>query len=150
MKIIAQPGLLDNTCKYSLCQGGAADIAQANKQNRNSGGFGGIRHGVLICENSRIANMARILSPDEIAAALSAMPEWQLNGDAIFRKFEFTNFVEAFGFMSRAALIAEKVNHHPDWSNVYRTVNVTLTTHDANGITELDIKLANAMDKLVE
>ena len=69
--------------------------------------------------------------------------------DAISKTFTFRNFIEAFGFMTRAALWAEKWNHHPEWSNVYKAVNVTLTTHDANGLTELDVKLATKMDSLV-
>jgi 4a-hydroxytetrahydrobiopterin dehydratase len=68
--------------------------------------------------------------------------------DAINRKFVFKDFNEAFGFMARAALVAEKLDHHPEWSNVYKTVDVTLSTHDAGGLTELGIKLAEAMDKL--
>lgn len=68
--------------------------------------------------------------------------------DAIAKTYTFKNFVEAFGFMTRAALVAEKLNHHPEWSNIYRTVHVTLTTHDAGGITELDVKLATRMDQL--
>ncbi len=68
--------------------------------------------------------------------------------DAITKVFTFRNFVDAFGFMTRAALWAEKWNHHPEWSNVYKTVTVTLTTHDANGLTDLDVKLATKMDSL--
>ncbi len=68
--------------------------------------------------------------------------------DAIEKTFLFRNFVEAFGFMTRAALVAEKMDHHPEWSNVYRTVDVRLISHDANGLTERDVKLAAAMDKL--
>lgn len=68
--------------------------------------------------------------------------------DAITRTYKFANFVEAFGFMTRAALWAEKWNHHPEWSNVYKTVQVTLTTHSADGLTELDVKLARKMDDL--
>ncbi len=68
--------------------------------------------------------------------------------DSITKTFQFRNFIEAFGFMTRAALWAEKWNHHPEWSNVYRTVKVTLITHDADGLTELDIKLATKMDSL--
>jgi len=68
--------------------------------------------------------------------------------DAITRTYQFKNFVEAFGFMARTALWAEKLGHHPEWSNVYRTVTVTLTTHDAGGLTDLDVKLATTMDKL--
>ena len=68
--------------------------------------------------------------------------------DAIQKTFTFNNFVEAFGFMTRAAIWAEKLNHHPEWSNVYKTVEVTLTTHDANGLSALDAKLAKKMDAL--
>ena len=67
--------------------------------------------------------------------------------DAISKKFVFADFNEAFGFMARVALVAEKLDHHPEWSNVYKTVEVTLSTHDAGGLTELDVKLAEAMDK---
>ena len=68
--------------------------------------------------------------------------------DAIAKRYVFRNFVEAFGFMTRAALWAEKLNHHPKWSNVYRTVDVTLTTHDCNGLSPLDIRLAEKLDQL--
>ena len=68
--------------------------------------------------------------------------------DAIYKKFVFANFVEAFGFMTRAAIHAEKLNHHPEWSNVYKTVEVTLTTHDADGLSALDAKLGAILDKL--
>jgi 4a-hydroxytetrahydrobiopterin dehydratase len=80
--------------------------------------------------------------------ALTQLPHWrELRGrDAIARKFTFTDFNQAFGFMARAALAAEKMDHHPEWSNVYRTVEVTLSTHDAGGVTEKDIALAKAMD----
>ena len=66
--------------------------------------------------------------------------------DAITRKFAFKDFNQAFGFMTRAALLAEKMDHHPEWFNVYRTVEVTLSTHDADGLTEKDVALAKAMD----
>lgn len=72
------------------------------------------------------------------------------NRDAITKTYQFRNFIEAFGFMTRAALWAEKWNHHPEWSNVYKTVVVTLVTHDVDGLTELDIKLANKMDSLAQ
>ena len=68
--------------------------------------------------------------------------------DAIRKEFRFRNFAEAFGWMTSAALIAEKMNHHPEWSNVYNRVSVLLTTHDAGGLTELDIRLARRMDGL--
>ena len=68
--------------------------------------------------------------------------------DAITKEFVFANFIEAFGFMSRAALVAEKMGHHPEWFNVYKTVTVTLSTHDVGGLSELDVKLATRMDAL--
>lgn len=68
--------------------------------------------------------------------------------DAITKTFTFRNFVEAFGWMTRAALIAEAMNHHPEWTNVYRTVTVTLTTHDAGGLSSLDVVLAGKLDRL--
>ncbi len=83
--------------------------------------------------------------------ALAQLPHWrELPGrDAIARKFTFADFNQAFGFMARVALVAEKIDHHPEWSNVYRTVEVTLSTHDAGGVTEKDIALANAMESFV-
>lgn len=94
--------------------------------------------------------MAEKLDADTRAAALAQLDGWShdKDRDAISRKFVFRNFVEAFGFMSQSALIAEKLNHHPEWSNVYKTVLVTLTTHDCDGLSELDIKFAKAMDKM--
>ena len=68
--------------------------------------------------------------------------------DAISKTFVFKNFVEAFGWMTQVAIWAEKLNHHPEWDNVYKTVNVTLTTHDVGGLSALDIKLARQMDSL--
>lgn len=68
--------------------------------------------------------------------------------DAIFKRYVFKNFVEAFGFMTRAALWAEKLDHHPEWSNVYKTVDVTLITHDCDGLSALDVRLALKMDQL--
>ena len=68
--------------------------------------------------------------------------------ETITRKFTFKDFNQAFGFMTRAALVAEKMDHHPEWFNVYKTVEVTLSTHDAGGVTERDIALAEAMDKI--
>jgi 4a-hydroxytetrahydrobiopterin dehydratase len=82
------------------------------------------------------------------AAALKELTLWrEVPGrDVIARKFEFSDFNQAFGFMSRVALLAEKMDHHPEWMNVYKTVDVRLTTHDAGGLTENDIKMAKAMD----
>ena len=71
------------------------------------------------------------------------------NQDTITKKYLFSNFVDAFGWMCKAALEAEKLNHHPEWSNVFNRVSVTLTTHDANGLTTLDLKLAEKFDSLI-
>ncbi len=85
----------------------------------------------------------------EALAPLTASGWTEVEGrDAITRTYTFANFVEAFGFMARAALEAEKMGHHPEWLNVYKTVEVTLSTHDAGGLTELDTKLAAKMDAL--
>jgi 4a-hydroxytetrahydrobiopterin dehydratase len=83
-------------------------------------------------------------------AALGKLNDWsEVSGrDAITKKFVFQDFNQAFGFMTRAALVAEKMDHHPEWFNVYKTVEVTLSTHDAGGLTELDVKLAGEMDRL--
>jgi 4a-hydroxytetrahydrobiopterin dehydratase len=82
--------------------------------------------------------------------ALAGLKGWlEVTGrDAITKKFVFKDFNQAFGFMSRAALVAEKMDHHPEWFNVYKTVEVTLSTHDAGGLTDRDVKLAEAMDKI--
>ena len=88
------------------------------------------------------------LSKSELHAALETLPGWELREDKLHRTFRFADFSEAFGFMSRAALMAEKLDHHPDWSNVYATVVVDLVTHDADGITSLDVRLAAAMNAI--
>ena len=90
------------------------------------------------------------LTAEARVEALAALPHWQeVRGrDAISRQYEFRNFSQAFGWMTRVALVAEKMDHHPEWSNVYKSVSVTLATHDSGGLTELDVKLAIAMDKL--
>ncbi len=94
--------------------------------------------------------MAEKLSNERRAEVLGQLADWQaVDGrDAITRTFKFKDFNEAFGFMARAALIAEKMDHHPEWFNVYNRVDVTLSTHDAGGLTELDVELAAAMDRL--
>ena len=92
--------------------------------------------------------MPKKLEGSARASALKELSLWhEVQGrDAIARKFEFANFNEAFGFMARAALLAEKMDHHPEWFNVYNKVEVTLSTHDAGGVTQKDIDLATAMD----
>ena len=92
--------------------------------------------------------MTDTLTQDEIKALTDAGWALSEDGDAITKTFEFKNFVAAFGWMTRAAIHAEKLNHHPEWSNVYKTVEVALTTHDADGLTALDAKLARKMDEL--
>ena len=94
--------------------------------------------------------MAEKLSNERRAEILGQLAGWQaVDGrDAITRTFKFKDFNEAFGFMARAALIAEKMDHHPEWFNVYNRVDVTLSTHDAGGLTELDVELAAAMNRL--
>lgn len=94
--------------------------------------------------------MAQTLTGEGRKQALSGIPGWsEVSGrDAIRRTFTFRDFNEAFGFMSRAALVAEKMDHHPEWSNVYKTVEVVLSTHDAGGLTALDIELAKAMNEI--
>jgi 4a-hydroxytetrahydrobiopterin dehydratase len=94
--------------------------------------------------------MAQKLSGDARKPALAGLAGWSevAGRDAIAKTFVFKDFSEAFGFMTRAALIAEKMDHHPEWSNVYKTVAVTLSTHDAGGLTEKDIKLASEMNRI--
>ena len=90
------------------------------------------------------------LAQDVVEAALKERPDWKMtdDGKAIQRRFVFRNFSEAFAFMTRVALKAEKMDHHPEWSNVYKTVDIRLTTHDAGGLTELDFVLARRIDAI--
>lgn len=91
------------------------------------------------------------LSDSARDAALADLPDWTHDAkrDAISRGFKFDDFSEAFGFMTRVALIAEKMDHHPEWSNVYNNVEITLTTHDADGLSERDVKMARAIGTLL-
>lgn len=84
----------------------------------------------------------------ELAKRLTQLPGWTLQAGKLHREYRFGDFVEAFGFMAGAALVAERMNHHPEWFNVWNTVRVDLTTHDAGGITARDLELAAAMDHL--
>ena len=93
----------------------------------------------------KLAPQARTAALKELGAAGWAEVEGR---DAIAKSYAFRNFIEAFGWMSAVALTAEKMAHHPEWANVYRTVDVTLSTHDAGGLTELDVMLAKRMDAL--
>lgn len=89
-----------------------------------------------------------LLSEQQLAEELAQLPQWRLRDGKLFRSFRFADFVEAFGFMSRVALLAETRNHHPEWSNVYNRVDIELVSHDLGGITERDTQLALAIDKL--
>ena len=88
------------------------------------------------------------LSAAAAAERLSALPGWTRKGKKLHRTFTFRDFSEAFGFMARVALLAEKLDHHPDWGNVWNRVTVDLSTHDAGGLTELDFRLAAEMNRL--
>lgn len=92
--------------------------------------------------------MSEILSPDALEAGLAELPGWSLRDGKLHRRFEFADFAEAFGFMAAAALRAERADHHPEWSNVYRVVEVDLTTHEAGGVTDKDLALAAEMSAL--
>ena len=96
--------------------------------------------------------MLERLTPDARKLAIGKLKGWSdvTGRDAITRTFIFKDFNEAFGFMTRAALVAEKSDHHPEWRNVYKTVEVVLATHDANGVTAKDIALAEAMNKIAD
>ena len=96
--------------------------------------------------------MIEQLDENERAAALDQLGEWDYDEarDAITRQFMFADFVEAFGFMTRVAILAEKADHHPEWSKVYNRVEVLLTTHDAGGLSTRDVALAKAIDALVD
>lgn len=97
-----------------------------------------------------MAQPPRKLDDTEIDDALTALPEWRRVADrsAIVRKLAFADFNDAFGFMTRVALVAEKMDHHPEWSNVWNRVEITLSTHDAGGVTERDLRLATAIDEI--
>lgn len=88
------------------------------------------------------------LSDEEVSNQLGELAGWSLSDAKLSRQFKFANFAEAFGFMTSAAIEAEKMDHHPEWSNVYNKVDVQLVTHSANGITELDFQLATKMNEL--
>jgi 4a-hydroxytetrahydrobiopterin dehydratase len=88
------------------------------------------------------------LSEEEITTRLQRVPGWTVLKGKLHREVQCKDFVEAFGFMSSVALIAEGMNHHPEWSNVYRTVVIDLTTHDAGGISELDFELASRVNEV--
>ena len=89
------------------------------------------------------------LSEGELERDLSEIPEWEMKAGKLHREIKFDDFSEAFSFMTRAAIVSEKMNHHPEWSNVYNIVTIDLTTHDAGGVTQLDINWAKKVDKFL-
>ena len=90
------------------------------------------------------------LSPEDIEKRLLHFPEWVYDNDAIHAEFEFENFKDCFSAMSRIAFECEFLNHHPDWSNVYNILKISISTHEAGGVTEKDFKLAEAIEAIVE
>lgn len=89
------------------------------------------------------------MTDEEIRTALDSLEGWRYEGGKLHKEFQFQDFSEAFGIMTRVALIAEKMDHHPEWFNVYRSLRIDLATHDAGGVTELDVRLAMAIEKIV-
>lgn len=92
----------------------------------------------------------RRLEPQEIATALQALPGWTYEGGELRRRYQFASFTHAMAFLAGAATVIEKMNHHPEWSNVYGRVEVRLSTHDAGGVTQLDLDLAARMESLAQ
>ena len=93
--------------------------------------------------------MPSLLSADQRQTLPETLPHWTIHEQSISRELVFNDFNEAFGFMSRVALLAEGRNHHPNWSNVYNRVSITLSTHDLGGLSDLDVELAAAIDQLL-
>ena len=93
--------------------------------------------------------MASLLDKDQVNYFLEKNPSWNINDKSIKKEFKFKNFIDAFGFISKVALLSEKMDHHPNWQNTYNKVTIELTTHDIGGITSSDIKLAEAIDILI-
>ncbi len=91
----------------------------------------------------------RLLSAEEIKSVSQTLPGWELNSNKLGKNFEFKNFIEAFGFISKVAIVSESLGHHPELSNSYSKVNIQLTTHDLNGLSTLDIELAKAINNLL-
>ncbi len=92
--------------------------------------------------------MRDLVSQETLDAHLAAHPDWSLADGKLHRELRFPSFIEAFGFMTRAALVAQSMDHHPEWSNVYGTVVIDLVTHSAGGISELDLQLSSSLDEL--
>ena len=93
--------------------------------------------------------MVSLLEKNQLDDFIKKNPSWIIDNKMIKKEFIFINFLDAFGFMSKVALLSEKIDHHPNWQNVYNKVKIELTTHDKGGITTNDIKLAESIDKLI-
>ena len=93
--------------------------------------------------------MISLIEKSQIDLFIEKNPSWIIDNKTIKKEFKFDNFIEAFGFMSKVALLSEKMDHHPDWQNTYNKVKINLTTHDKGGITTNDTKLAESIDKLI-
>tara|TARA_Y100001968_G_scaffold282562_1_gene280597 strand:+ start:77 stop:364 length:288 start_codon:yes stop_codon:yes gene_type:complete len=94
--------------------------------------------------------MVSLIEKNQLSYFLEKNPSWIKSQKALKKEFKFNNFIEAFGFMSKVALLSEKIDHHPNWQNIYNKVIIELTTHDLGGITTNDTKLAEAIDKLID
>ncbi len=92
--------------------------------------------------------MRQKLTPDEVKTALEKLPGWTVKNEKLHKQYKFEDFAHAFGFMATAAVLIEKMNHHPEWSNVYNNVVVDLTTHDSGGITKKDVELAGLLESI--
>lgn len=100
-----------------------------------------------ICQNGGMAAASKY-SEDELQSVIAKLPGWAIREGKLHREFQFSDFAHAFGFMATAAVLIEKKNHHPEWSNVYNRVKVDLTTHDAGGVTQRDVEFAELLDKI--
>ena len=94
--------------------------------------------------------MVSLIEQKQLNSFIEKNPSWIIDKKTIKKEFKFDNFIDAFGFMSKVALLAEKMDHHPDWQNIYNKVIVNLTTHDKGGITNNDIELAESIDELIK
>ena len=93
--------------------------------------------------------MVSLIEQNQLDYFIEKNPSWMIDNKSIKKEFKFDNFINAFGFMCKVALLAEKINHHPNWQNSYNKVTIELTTHDKGGITNNDLELAEAIDKLL-
>ncbi len=93
--------------------------------------------------------MVSLIEQSQLDYFIEKNPSWMIENKTIKKEFKFDNFIEAFGFMSKVAILSEKIDHHPDWQNTYNKVKIELTTHDKGGITTNDIKLAESIEKLI-